>query len=181
LRDLIHALKYGGRFRLAAPLGAMIAAALEAEGLKERARRSVLVPVPLSARRRASRGYNQAALLARETARGLGLPRRRVAARALKRVKEAPPQAGLGRAERLKNPAGTYAVDERKRRRIEGRHVLLVDDVLTTGATAGECARLLLEAGAADVIVAVVARTPPGGDGIERIDRAPASAPGRNE
>jgi predicted amidophosphoribosyltransferase len=74
-------------------------------------------------------------------------------------VRESPPQTGLARAERLASPRGTYG-PARSAAGLRGATALLVDDVLTTGATAAECSRLLLDAGAGDVIVAVAARTP---------------------
>ncbi len=81
-------------------------------------------------------------------------------AAALIKTVETPPQAGRTRAERLRASLGAYAPARGARGMVAGRGVVLVDDVFTTGATAGECARVLAAAGAAEVIVAVVARTP---------------------
>ena len=106
----------------------------------------VLVPVPLHPRRRLERGYNQTELLARELQRRTRLE---VAARALVRRKETAPQAGLSAAARRRNVTGAFAV--RQRPRVAGRVVVLLDDVWTTGATALACARILKEAGAAEV------------------------------
>ncbi|MBR2586253.1 MAG: ComF family protein, partial [Thermoguttaceae bacterium] len=69
-----------------------------------------------------------------------------------------PPQSRLGRSARLANVAGAFAVAPKRAKRLAGRRVLLVDDILTTGATAGECVRVLKEAGAAGCVVAVCAR-----------------------
>lgn len=161
LKDLIHAFKYGDRPRLHRPLGALIAGALIRRGLGGEAAACAVVPVPLGLSRLAGRGYDQALLLARGIDRSL----RRAGAggagviRALRRVREGPPQAGLGRSERLKSPRGAFSPTAASGS-IAGRRVLLVDDVLTTGATAEACIRALRAAGAGPVMVAVAARTP---------------------
>ena len=113
----------------------------------------ILVPVPLHPRRRLERGYNQSELLAREIHRRTRLE---MAARALVRRKETAPQAGLSAAARRRNVTGAFAV--RQRPRVAGRVVVLLDDVWTTGATALACARILKEAGAAEVRLLSVAR-----------------------
>jgi ComF family protein len=146
LRKLIHLLKYGGMRPLARPLGAMLARALP---LDERI--DEIVPMPLHWRRRWQRGFNQAELLAREIGRRTGLPvttpvRRRVATRA---------QAGLTNAQRRANVVGAFAA---RKSRVAGKRVLLVDDVMTTGATAASCARALKAAGADRVILLTLAR-----------------------
>jgi ComF family protein len=134
--------------RLAAPLAAELAAAPAGWDL--------VVPVPLHWRRRLARGYNQAAAIARPLACRLGLP----AAEALARCRPTPPQTALPRPARRHNPRGAFAVPARHRRRLAGRRVLLVDDVVTTGATLDAAARALLAAGAAEVHAVAVARTP---------------------
>ncbi len=113
----------------------------------------VLVPVPLHPRRLRERGYNQAALLARELGRRTGRPH---GERVLVRRKDTAPQAGLSAAARRRNVAGAFAV--RQKGFIAGRVVTLVDDVLTTGATAYACARALREAGAREVRLLSIAR-----------------------
>ena len=113
--------------------------------------------VPLHWRRQLLRGYNQAAVLARLLARRLGVP----AGDELVRLRNTPPQARLPRSRRLENVRGAFAVPPRRRRWIDGRHVLLVDDVTTTGATATEAARALLAAGARRVSLAVLAKADP--------------------
>jgi ComF family protein len=151
VREAIHAFKFGGRRGLANPLGDLLAglglAALPG------AAPDLLVPVPLHPRRARERGYNQALLLARRLERAWGVP---VAADALLRAVPTLPQADLDAAARRRNVRDAFAV--RRPELIAGRHVLLVDDVLTTGATAGECARSLYRAGAAAVGVLTVAR-----------------------
>ena len=114
----------------------------------------VLVPVPLHPRREWQRGLNQAAFLARRLGRRFGLP---VAPRALRRVRHTPPQAG-DPEDRRRNVRGAFVVG--RPAQIAGRHVLLIDDVLTTGATANECARTLRRAGARRVGVFTFARVP---------------------
>jgi ComF family protein len=136
---------------VAARLAEELLSAAPTRGLLEEG--AVLVPVPLHPRRRRERGYNQSELLARELGARTGLE---VAARALVRRVDTPPQAGLSAAGRRRNVAGAFAV--RRRTRVAGRVVILLDDVLTTGATALACARILREAGAAEVRLLSVAR-----------------------
>jgi len=109
--------------------------------------------VPLHPRRRRERGFNQAELLAGELSAGTGLE---VASGALVRRKDTAPQAGLSAAQRRENVAGAFAV--RKRAQIADRVVVVVDDVLTTGATALACARALREGGAGEVRLLAAAR-----------------------
>jgi ComF family protein len=116
----------------------------------------LVVPVPLHARRRRERGYDQAALLARVAADRLG---GRLVRRVLVRTRYTSQQSRLPMRRRWDNVRGAFAV--RRPRVVEGRTVLLVDDVLTTGGTADECARVLKRAGAARVEVLTLARTAP--------------------
>jgi len=111
-----------------------------------------VVPVPLHPRRLAARGFNPAAVLAREVARELGLS---WSPRALERRRDTPSQTGLDRRARRRNVAGAF----RARERLAGR-VILVDDVVTTGATAAAAARALRQAGARAVVLLAAARTP---------------------
>lgn len=151
---LVGAFKFDGQVDLAAPLAARIAAAVRHAG---RPLPHWVLPVPLAPRRLAERGYNQAWELARRVARELALPAR---ADLLARPLEGAHQAGLARAERMRNLRAAFAAEPRARGLLAGRHVALVDDVLTTGATAREATRALLAAGAAGVEVWVLARTP---------------------
>jgi ComF family protein len=127
-----------------------MAAVALAEGLADA---DVVVPVPLGPGRHRRRGYNQACLLASSVARHLGLA---FAPRGLRRVRDPGPQDRRGRADRLARVRGCFAPGRPSS--VQGRRVLLVDDVVTTGATAGECARVLLAAGAASVDVLSLAR-----------------------
>jgi ComF family protein len=115
----------------------------------------VIIPIPLHRRRLFFRRFNQAAVLAQELGRLTGRP---VMVDALERRHATPPQGRLGREERRRNVAGAFAVTPAGIRAAAGRRALLVDDVLTTGATAGECARALLAAGATAVDVLTLAR-----------------------
>ncbi len=151
---LVGALKFHGRPELAAPLAALMAQAWHRAG---QAAAQVVLPVPLGPVRLAQRGYNQAWELARRAAAAVGLPAQ---PQLLLRPLDATPQAELGRSERQRNLASAFMVDPRRRAELLGRHVALVDDVMTTGATAQAAATVLLRAGAAAVDVWVLARTP---------------------
>ncbi|HET7752328.1 MAG TPA: ComF family protein [Anaeromyxobacteraceae bacterium] len=145
MADAVHALKYCGRAAIAGPLGAWLAAAAPLP------RGADVVSVPLARRRRIERGYDQAALLADSVARAARLPRLRSA---LRRVRETPPQVGRSRDERFRNVAGAFTAAAA----VRGRDLLLVDDVVTTGATASACAEALRAAGARSIAVLALAR-----------------------
>lgn len=113
----------------------------------------LVVPIPLHWRRRWSRGYNQAAAIGRQLATGLGVP---FAPRLLKRIRHTPQQVQPSASARKENVRGAFRI--RSGASIPHSPVLLVDDVLTTGSTAGEAARMLREAGASEVVLAVLAR-----------------------
>lgn len=122
----------------------------------------LLLPVPLSPERLRERGYNQAWELARRVAARLGCP---VDPGLLLRVRHTPHQLALAPDRRAGNVRAAFAVDPLQRHRLQGRAVTLLDDVMTTGATAAEISRVLLQAGAREVRVWVIARTPRPGDG----------------
>jgi ComF family protein len=147
LRSLIHLLKYGGVTPLARVLAKRMLLALP-QGQTY----SAIVPMPLHWRRRWRRGFNQSELLATELSRRLGVPVKKV----VRKRKSTPAQAGLTSAQRRKNVAGAFEV--RRPNEIAGGHVLLIDDVFTTGATAGACAAALKRAGAGRVTVLTLAR-----------------------
>ena len=150
-RRLIHQLKYGDRPDMAAPMAVWMARAGD-EILGEA---DVLVPVPLHPLRLAQRRFNQSALLARAISRRCGVP---TDVDALRRRKSTTPQVGLTRTQRALNVQGAFHVPPERRVSIEGRAVVLVDDVLTSGATINAAARVLLRAGARRVDVLVFAR-----------------------
>jgi len=144
LRAVIHALKYGKRRSVAAPL----AVRMRAHAGRVLDDADVVVPVPLHPSRRRLRGFNQA----EELARHLGLPCRLV----LRRRRATPSQTDLPAAQRHRNVRGAFALA--RRADVRGLAVALVDDVCTTGATLEACARMLREAGAADVVAITAAR-----------------------
>src|SRR5882672_9014347 len=150
-RTLVHALKYHDRTDLAPAMGRWMARA--GRELLEEA--DVLVPVPLHWRRGWSRRYNQSGALARVIARQTGV---KVAADALRRVRPTQQQIGLSRSQRASNVQGAFKVAAERAAEIQGRRVILIDDVLTSGATTDACARALLRAKAASVDVLVFAR-----------------------
>ena len=152
-RRLILPLKHGDRVELASILAPMMARAGAA--LLERA--DVLVPVPLHRRRLFQRKYNQAAVLAYAVGRLAGRP---VAPDALVRTRATAPLEDKTPEERGREVGGSFMARPSRLGRIKGRTVLLVDDVMTSGATAGACARALLEAGATAVDVLAAARVP---------------------
>ena len=147
LRKLVHLLKFNGVRPLAAPLGRMMARALPRSE-----RFDAVVPMPLHWRRQWSRGFNQSELLARRVAAHAGIP----VVKALKRTRATPPQAGLTSAQRRDNVAGTFRVTSVEK--VRGRYLLLIDDVMTTGATLSACSAALKRAGAARVSVLTLAR-----------------------
>lgn len=150
-RTMVHALKYGDRLDLA-PVMARWMDRAGADLLNDA---NIVVPVPLHWRRMWARRFNQSATLARLLAEPRRLP---VSYTALKRVKATPQQVGLTRSERAANVQGAFRVDTAGKAEIARRTILLVDDVLTSGATVDACARALLRAGARQVDVLVFAR-----------------------
>lgn len=156
-RDLIHALKYADRLDLAPPMARMMARA----GEDILAEAEALVPVPLHRLRLWRRRFNQSAALARTVGRVAGIP---VRTNWLERRRATVPQVGLDRPARARNVQGAFAVPEMVKAELRGRRLVLVDDVLTTGATLDACVKALLRAGAAQVDVLVFARVADGPD-----------------
>jgi ComF family protein len=146
LRDAIHALKFSGCRAIAAPLGDLVASAAQAGEL----RADVVVPVPLHPSRLRHRGFNQAELLGRRVACALRLP---CEAGVLRRTHRTEAQSRLARETRLTNVRDVFTCAGT----LSGARVLVVDDVMSTGATASACAHALLAAGAKKVLVATVA------------------------
>lgn len=148
---LIHALKYGGHLCIAPVLGEQLLRRVQAVPAPD-----LLLPMPLHPARLKERGFNQALEIARQVAKARGIP---LAADACVRVKDTAPQVSLRWDERGKNVRGAFAC----KRALDGLRVALVDDVMTTGATANELARTLKQHGAAEVHAWLLARAlPPG-------------------
>jgi ComF family protein len=150
-RKLVHAFKYGDRLDLAPIMGRWMANA----GRELIAEADAIVPVPLHWRRQWMRRFNQSALLGEVVGKACGTA---VAHAALKRVKATPQQVGLSQTQRADNVQGAFRVPAATKAEVAQRKLLLIDDVLTSGATVDACARALLRAGAAQVDVLVFAR-----------------------
>ena len=144
LRQLIHLYKYGRVKTLAWPLSGLLAQAMPRDEAFD-----ATVPVPLYWRRRLQRGFNQAELLARGLSRRTGIP----VVKALGRLRPTPAQAGLSNSARRQNVSQAF-----RARNVQGKRILLIDDVMTTGATAASCAAALKRAGARSVSLLTVAR-----------------------
>lgn len=156
-RQTVLRFKHGGEHLAELIAGPMARAARPLIGDK-----TLVLPVPLHPRRLFARGYNQSALLARAIAAQCAVP---LLVDGLRRVKPTPPTAGAGRRARALMMAGAFRVPDSRRARIAGADVLLVDDVMTTGATASASARALRRAGAGRVDVVTYARVVPD-DGV---------------
>jgi ComF family protein len=148
LRELVHLFKYSGVRPLTRTFGKFLVQALPRETMFD-----VIVPMPLHWFKQWQRGFNPSDLLAREIGKKWGVPVRSV----IRRKKATRPQAGLTNAKRRANVQGAFKIP--RGRSLAGMRVLLVDDVVTTGATASACARVLKRAGAAHVALLALART----------------------
>jgi len=151
LRRAINLFKYEGVFSLDRPLGLLLAEATERAGPNWKP--DIIIPVPLHESRLRQRTYNQSQLLARQLSRQWQIP---TDDRTLFRSKPTPQQQGLDLESRKRNLKGSFDMN----RRLDGAKVLLVDDVLTTGATTRECCRTLLAGGVGTVMVSVLGRAP---------------------
>jgi ComF family protein len=154
VRGLIHLLKYDSVMPAAPILGGLLADAIRHLTLEDDCR-PLLVPVPLHSSKRRERGFNQSERIARAGLKHLE-PHVEIAA-VLKRHRATHSQVGLTREERIANMRDAFRVVEPPR--VRGRTVIVVDDVMTTGTTVSECARVLKKAGAERVFAATVART----------------------
>jgi len=154
MREALQAFKFGRKTALAHPLGDLLADAGQAMLSREVV--DCLIPVPLHPARAAERGFNQSRLLAHRVSRCWGVP---VAEGVLKRVRFTRSQTELSAEERRANVRGAFLL--RRPRTVAGTHVLLIDDIFTTGATVAECSRVLLTTGGASTVgVLTVARVP---------------------
>jgi ComF family protein len=173
MRDAIHALKYDRMRPAARRLGTMLAAAME-ELSSEAPGELLVVPVPLHRSRRRQRGFNQARMLAAYAIKVLHKSRPAwrltLAPATLMRLRATESQAGLTTRQRRQNVRGVFKVADPSA--VHGRQVVIVDDILTTGATARAAAQSLIRAGAASVFVATLARARRnhvGSSGLHRI------------
>lgn len=158
LRDLIHMLKYEGVRPAANVLGRMLAEVIDGLRPAMGDAEILIVPVPLHSAKQRQRGFNQSEMIAKIALKlATSVDQYTLVADALERTRETLSQIGLTRHQRRENLRGAFRVKHPEL--IAGRQVLLVDDVLTTGTTASECARILRRAGASPVWVATVART----------------------
>ena len=153
LRDLIHLFKYNGVRPAGKALGGLLNQAVTTMALPESL---IVVPVPLWSGKRTARGFNQAEAIARSFMDFQSSSSIQLDTSILVRTRETASQTGLTRHQRRANVRGAFAV--LKPAEVKGRSILVVDDVMTTGTTAGECARVLRRAGAKEVFVATVAR-----------------------
>jgi ComF family protein len=148
---LVHQFKYAGQRHLRHPLAGWLGETLNDARLRGR-HFDLIVPVPLHSTRQRERGFNQATLLAELLAKSIAVPLRPV----LERIRYTTTQTAYDRAERMENLHGAFRL--RKNRDVRDLRVLLIDDVLTTGSTLSECARVLKAAGAISVHAATAAR-----------------------
>jgi ComF family protein len=153
LRDLVHLFKYQGTRPAGKLLGQLLDQAVRTMELPDSV---IVVPVPLWSGKRNARGFNQAEAIARSFIALQSSSSIQLDTAILVRTRETASQTGLTRHQRRANVRGAFAVIAPEK--IKGRSILIVDDVMTTGTTAGECARVLRRAGAKEVFVATVAR-----------------------
>ncbi len=149
-RKLVLTLKHGGRIALGPMMARLIAARIDLD-----VEQWLAVPVPLHRWRLWRRGFNQAAILARETARLKGAT---LCVDGLVRARPTPSLGGLGAAARAHALEGAICINDKHRERIIGAKILLIDDVLTSGATSAQCVSILKQAGADQVVIACFAR-----------------------
>jgi ComF family protein len=151
LRTLMHRLKYGGATAIGEEFGRELGERILGAGLGGS---DMVVPLPLHASRRRERGFNQCEYIARGVSSVTGCP---VRSGLLRRIRFTPSQTSLGSLERRDNVRGAFALRGRGSRAVKGKTILLVDDVVTTGATMRSCAETLREAGARAVVACAVA------------------------
>jgi len=154
VRAAIHLLKYSGAERIAEMFGIFIAKKIVND--EKFSMSDIIIPVPLHPARRRERGYNQSELIANSTSRGLGIP---IECRLLERTRQTQTQTLFDAEGRKKNIADAFSVKESFVGAAKGKNILLIDDVITTGSTVKECARVLKENGAAEVYAASAAIT----------------------
>jgi ComF family protein len=161
LREMVHLLKYGRVFPAAKVLGRMVAEAMIGLEPLLSDETVMVIPVPLHKSKRRERGFNQAELIAKAALKFHATDRFHLASNILLRQRDTESQIGMTSHQRRENMRGAFAVSSANEVNdmLKDKEALLVDDVLTTGATAAECARVLLKAGASKIWVATAART----------------------
>jgi len=172
LRKAVLRLKFGGDERLGAHLGELLAAPWDSLAGREGSNQPLIIPVPLHPSRQRERGFNQSELLAMGLAQRLGKHGRNTAPQVAKSVllrrRATPPQTGLSVSARRENLRGAFEVS--KLEAVRGKTIVLIDDVMTTGATLSACARALRRAGAAQVMGLTLARATPQFPDMTRAD-----------
>lgn len=157
--EIVHALKYQGWHRVARPMACRMARLSWPRDVEEE--RAALIPIPLSPERLRERGYNQAEALARALAPRWSIP---LWHDTLRRTRHTASQVRLTPLERTSNVSEAFAVPNHRRAMLRGQHVVLVDDVVTTGATLNAAAQALLEGGARIISCVTFGRAPDSGD-----------------
>jgi ComF family protein len=150
LQHIIHALKYGRQFRLGIFMGYLLAEEIKSKKWQL----DLIVPVPIHHLKKAERGFNQSDYIAKGLSKSLGIP---YSTKLIKRTRYTESQTGLNLDERAENVADAFKV--RNSKKIVEKNILLVDDVITTGATTLECGKVLVNAGAKSVYVCSIATT----------------------
>ena len=150
-QELIHNFKYKGKISLGKKLGHRLAEELKGQNLSDF---TYLIPVPLHKARKRERGFNQSEILAEALAQKLNL---RLPQNILIRIKNTKDQTKLSIEERKQNVAGAFQVQD-QHKILHGQKIILVDDVITTGATLNECARVLKQAGAKEILAVTIAK-----------------------
>lgn len=155
--QLVQSLKFGSRLALAPLFADLLNRAIQKDYPQNTAFPSILAPVPLSDNRLVTRGFNQSLEIAKRLSRQLNIP---LISPLVERIRDTPPQTVVSLKERRRNICGAFVINDACKARIQGAHIAIVDDVLTTGETMGELARILKQAGAAQVSGFVFARIP---------------------
>ncbi|MBT8380423.1 MAG: ComF family protein [Ignavibacteria bacterium] len=150
LHNIIHSLKYNKKFRLGILLGNKLAETVK--GINNKWRIDLILAIPLHHLKKAERGFNQSDFIVKGMANSLKIP---YSNKVLKRIRFTESQTKLNLSERAQNVSGAFQV--RQKKKINGRNILLVDDVITTGATINECAKVLIENGANKVYSSSIA------------------------